>query len=52
MKVENSILSQQLKHYEALRAAKEEQINFFNREKHNLKNQLLSIRAFALKAVS
>ena len=52
MKVENSILSQQLKHYEALRAAKEEQINFFNREKHNLKNQLLSIRAFALKADS
>lgn len=28
MKVENSILSQQFKHYEALRAAKEEQINF------------------------
>lgn len=49
IKIENLVLSQQIKHYEELRASKEEQISFFNREKHNLKNQLLSIRAYALK---
>lgn len=49
MKLENFVLSQQLKHYESLRTAKKEQISYFNREKHNLKNQLLSIRAYAQK---
>lgn len=49
IKLENLVLSQQIIHYETLRANKEEQINYFNRERHNLKNQLLSIRAYALK---
>lgn len=49
MKIENLIMSQQVKHYEELRSNKEEQLYFFKREKHNLKNQLLSIRAYALK---
>lgn len=49
IKLENLVLSQQIIHYETLRANKAEQINYFNRERHNLKNQLLSIRAYALK---
>ena len=47
MKIENLIMSQQVKRYEELRSNKEEQLYYFNREKHNLKNQLLSIRAYA-----
>lgn len=49
IKLENLVLSQQIIHYETLRANKAEQINYFNRERHNLKNQLLSIRAYALR---
>ena len=48
IKIENLIMSQQIKRYEALRSSRDEQLHFFNREKHNLKNQLLSLRAYAL----
>ena len=48
MKIENLIMAQQIKRYETLRSGRDEQLHFFNREKHNLKNQLLSLRAYAL----
>lgn len=46
--IENYMMDHQLKHYEELRANGKAQLEHFQREKHNLKNQLLAIRAYAL----
>lgn len=48
--IENYMMDHQLKHYEELRANTKAQLEHFKREKHNLKNQLLAIRAYALQA--
>ncbi len=47
--IENYRMEHQLKHYEELRANGKAQVEHFKREKHNLKNQLLAIRAYALQ---
>lgn len=47
--IKNYIMDHQLKHYEELRTNTKAQIEHFKREKHNLKNQLLAIRAYALQ---
>ncbi len=46
--IENYRMEHQLKHYEELRANGKAQVEHFKQEKHNLKNQLLAIRAYAL----
>lgn len=47
VEIENLAISQQIKHYEELRSSRENHIQLFNQEKHNLKNQLLALRAYA-----
>lgn len=46
--IETLIMAQQVSYYEELRLNKEAQYSSFRREKHNLKNQLLTIRSFTL----
>lgn len=46
--IENYMIYRQLKHYEELRINGKAQTEHFKREKHNLKNQLLAIHAYAL----
>lgn len=49
LQIKNLIMLHQLKHYEELRSNRNAQANFLRREKHNLKNQLIAIRAYALQ---
>lgn len=46
---QNILLSKQLNHYESISAASENRDKAFAKERHNLKNQLLAIRAYALQ---
>ncbi len=47
LQIKNLMMSHQLKHYEELRSNKKAQADYLQREKHNLKNQLMAIRAYA-----
>lgn len=47
LQIKNLMMSHQLKHYEELRSNKKAQADYLQREKHNLKNQLIAIRAYA-----
>lgn len=47
LQIKTLIMSYQLKRYKEIRSAKEAQTHFLKQEKHNLKNQLITIRAYA-----
>lgn len=49
LQIKNLMMLHQINHYKELRSNRNAQANFLRREKHNLKNQLIAIRAYALQ---
>lgn len=45
--LQNQVMHQQIAHYHEAIANKKAQDNFFKRERHNLKNQLITLRSYA-----